>query len=49
MPSPVGVVIGIAAIALLLIAIGRRNRGDLGSVSHTWIIENQSDRHHDNS
>jgi hypothetical protein len=45
MPSTFGIVIGIGAISLFLIALGRRaRRPDLGSVSHTWVIENQSDR-----
>lgn len=48
MSSTAGLVIGACALALFLMAFGRRGRPrDLGSVSRTWIIENRTDRRGD--
>ncbi len=42
--SGVGIVIALGALVLLLAALTRRGRRpDLGSVSHTWVIENRMD------
>jgi hypothetical protein len=48
MSSAVGIMIGFGCVAVSLILLGRRGRRrDLGSVSHTWVIENRSDRRSD--
>ena len=40
------VVVGGAALLLIPLARGRKDRVDLGSVSDSWIVEHRSDKSH---
>jgi len=48
MSAAAGIVIGLGAMALVLMALRRRGGSrDLGSVSRVWIVEHRADRRSD--
>ena len=44
MSTAAGIVIGLSAVALVLLALRRHAGSDLGSVSRVWIVEHRADR-----